>query len=156
MAKPIPELTPKQQARFWSRVDVRGPDDCWPWLRGGSKGYGQFGIASGAFYAHRIAMALYGRDPVELFACHTCDNRPCCNPAHLFAGNHADNMADMIAKSRQDAPQGETHGMAKLNDADIPAIRADPRTHRAIAADYGVSSVTVHHIKRRKTWRHVA
>lgn len=156
MTIPIPNMTPKQQARFWAKVDVRGPDDCWPWMRGGSKGYGQLGIDGGVFYAHRIAMALDDRDPCGLFACHACDNPACCNPSHLFAGTHADNMADMIAKSRQDAPRGEAHGSAKLTEPDIRAIRADPRPNRVIAADYGVSHVNVHYIKRRKIWDQVA
>ena len=42
---PIPTLTESDIARFWSKVDNRGPDDCWFWMAGcGDSGYGQFCI----------------------------------------------------------------------------------------------------------------
>ena len=156
MTRPIPELTDKQQARFWRNVDKRGPDDCWPWIGGlGSTGYGRFGIGNGVhFLSHRISMALDGRDPLELNACHHCDNRPCCNPAHLFAGTHLDNSVDKYAKGR--GVRGETQGLSKLTEDDVRAIRADPRKLVAIAADYGVSFSSISYIKLRKTWMHVA
>lgn len=52
--------------------------------------------------------------------------------------------------------RGEAHGRAKLTAADIPVIRADPREHRVIAADYGVAHSQIGRIKLRKTWKHVA
>ncbi len=41
-------------------------------------------------------------------ACHSCDNAACLEPAHLFVGTQADNVADMIAKGRES--RGERHG----------------------------------------------
>jgi hypothetical protein len=32
------------------------------------------------------------------FACHTCDNRCCINPDHLYEGTHMDNVRDMTAR----------------------------------------------------------
>lgn len=46
--------------------------------------------------------------PNGAFALHACDNKSCCNPAHLRWGSHADNMADKVARGRCAA--GETHG----------------------------------------------
>jgi len=84
--------------RFWCGVKRGEPDECWPWTRSLSpKGYGRVRGRN----AHRVAYELtYGPIPPGMFVCHTCDNPPCCNPAHLFLGTYLDNIADMVAKKR--------------------------------------------------------
>lgn len=94
--------------RFWAKVaKTDNAADCWPWLgtRHGKGGYGSVkrgpAIAGNAL-AHRIAYTLtHGSIPVGLHVLHRCDNRLCCNPAHLFVGTNADNMRDRDAKGRQ-------------------------------------------------------
>lgn len=55
--------------------------------------------------AHRVAWRnAYGSIPDGAFICHRCDVRLCVNPAHLFDGNHRDNMMDMRSKGRGRAP----------------------------------------------------
>jgi hypothetical protein len=52
--------------------------------------------------------------------------------------------------------RGERSGKsAKLNDEKVRAIRADTRTLKVIAAEYGVTYQAIHHIKSRKNWAHV-
>jgi hypothetical protein len=88
---------------FWSRVQRGGKDECWPWIGGctDKNGYGQMRFRGKNELTHRIAYILtHGSIPDGLFACHHCDNPPCCNPHHLFEGTALDNMRDAISKGR--------------------------------------------------------
>jgi hypothetical protein len=73
--------------RFWEKVEIRGEDECWPWLASVMQsGYGQFamGVGRGMKPAHKIAYALKkGRVPDAHDVHHTCEYKLCCNPAHL-------------------------------------------------------------------------
>jgi hypothetical protein len=105
------------EERFWSHVDKSaGPDACWPWKDAASfrRGYGMFRIgwkkpivqASRHSYeiTHGVTLAT------EQFVMHTCDNPPCCNPAHLQLGDAQANNADMWAKGR--GSRGPAHAKA--------------------------------------------
>lgn len=99
-----PHISPKIVCRFWTRVDRGTANACWEWCGGiKGRGYGSLWIpgARQNVFAHRIAYALLkGAPPDGALVLHTCDNKPCCNPKHLFLGTHEDNMADMRAKGR--------------------------------------------------------
>jgi hypothetical protein len=51
--------------------------------------------------------------------------------------------------------RGEKHHGAKLTEAQVRAIRADPRRHKFIAADYGLHRVHISRIRSRVIWKHV-
>lgn len=162
------------EERFWSHVDTRGPDECWPWMASrGGKGYGAFNTTGGnQVYAHRFAYELVkGPIPEGLGVCHSCDNRPRCNPAHLCPGTQLDNMHDAVSKGRtasgerngsrthpERQARGERHGSAKLTEANVREIRrlsAEGHTQTAIGGLMGVDHGTVWRIVRGETWRHV-
>jgi len=115
--------------RFWSRVDRRGPRDCWSWTAGCcTAGYGHFRLGSASTgdrrkeLSHRLAYELTkGPIPDGLKVLHECDNPPCCNPAHLFVGTHADNMRDMHAKGRQRKQESANHKLRRLRDEQLTA-----------------------------------
>jgi len=96
-----------------------------------------------------------GPIPDGMQVLHRCDNPPCCNPAHLFLGTQADNIADMIAKRRGGAVSGEAHYRAKLTADQVSAIRARyaaGETQVALAREFGVSQTNISRIVRGTTW----
>jgi hypothetical protein len=144
-----------REDRFWAKVATG--DGCWLWTGARDhKGYGV--LRRGRKYsharAHRVSYELHhGPIPDGLFVCHTCDNPPCVNPDHLFLGTNAENTADRHRKGRD--ARGTRNGLAKLTEAEVRAILADPRTQTAIARDYGVNPVTIHYIKVGRNWAHL-
>lgn len=87
--------------------------------------------------------------------CHRCDNRICVNPEHLFLATHTENMLDMRNKRRQ--AKNQRHGMAKLTDNQVRAIRKLLLTlsQHQIAKEYGVSQTAIRDISTGKRWRHL-
>jgi hypothetical protein len=156
LAQPI--RSPEE--RFWEKVDRKGPNECWLWTAGAlSAGYGSFHYNGTFIGAHRFAwIVTNGPIPEGLFVCHRCDNPPCVNPAHLFIGSAADNIGDKVKKGRQSHARvlGERHGMAKLTESDVRAIRvAQGLTQRQIAALYGVTHKVIGLVRNRLAWTHV-
>lgn len=151
---------------FWSYVDASGgPDACWEWKRSKHpQGYGQwrpYGVKTKLYRTHRMVWEFAnGPIPDGMHICHTCDNPPCCNPAHLFLGTAKDNMQDKAAKGR--APGRDMHGLnnprAKLTEKDVIAIReaaALGARHLDIANQYGVAKSHITGIVNRRHWSHV-
>jgi hypothetical protein len=91
--------------RFWSKVDTTGGIfACWPWIGNRTEaGYGQVVVEGLRVGAHRISLEMkLGRPLTDgEMACHTCDNPPCVNPEHLYAGNASTNGTDAWARIRR-------------------------------------------------------
>ena len=74
--------------RFWARVQIGAPDECWEWMGSHTTaGYGNLRVAPNKTdYAHRVSYRLtHGEIPNGLDIDHLCRNRTCVNPGHLEA-----------------------------------------------------------------------
>lgn len=148
--------------RFWRRVEVSGPDDCWNWKYSVvTNGYGNFKFGGKTRTSHRTAFELEnGQIPHGMMVCHKCDNRRCCNPKHLFLGTGLDNVRDCINKGRRRKQLfGEKHYSAKLTESQVITILSDYRDNKIkqceLAARYGVSKGAIGGIVRGLRWRHL-
>lgn len=109
--------------RFWSKVDIRGPEECWNWIPGKSSKYGQFWYQGKNYGAHVFSAILSGKFVDGKIICHSCDNPRCVNPAHLFSGTYSDNTQDMLVKKRFQNASGSKSHLSKLSDEQVSRIK---------------------------------
>lgn len=153
---------------LWSKVDKRGARECWPWKGTRTKfGYGRTQIGDVNYYAHRviyslayprsITWSLPRRGSMTGFLLHTCDNPACCNPAHLYVGTHADNMADKKARGRCPDFSGDKGPRCKLTmkqAREIRRLRKDKNiSARELAKRYAISLPSIKTILRGDSYR---
>ncbi len=149
-----PQFTPEHIERFWHNVDCSGgPDACWPWKLSTSHGYGQWGVwrdgKTRMWRTHRVAFYLTHGRWAKPCTMHTCDNRPCCNPAHLQEGTVRDNHMDALAKGRGHIPEalrGSASASAKLSAAEHRLLMGmrGAASAASVAKLFGVHCCTVY------------
>lgn len=91
------------EERFYSNISKEGnSNNCWIWIGLKNKaGYGRIRMEYSDKTAHRYSYELhYGKIPKGKIICHTCDNPPCVNPEHLYAGTYKDNAQDRESRNR--------------------------------------------------------
>lgn len=134
----------------WAKFVTPGaPDQCWEWQGWRSpQGYGRFCLNGHQIPASRAAAIRAGM-PVSdgLDVCHTCDNPPCVNPAHLYVGTRSQNIQDMADRGRHPKQGlGERDWCAKYTDAEVADWRlrhARGDSFKSIARHYGAHPTTI-------------
>lgn len=155
-------------SKFWSKVAKAGPLECWEWKAGISgTGYGAFWHAGKTLKAHRVALELSGAGNGNGLLCtHSCDNRKCCNPAHLKWGTSTDNVREMFQRNKEHVNANKNHMRAlglkskfinqKLKQSQVDYMRrllAAGYSQDLCAKWYGVCQMTVSKISRGVTYQ---
>lgn len=150
---------------FLQRVTPQN-NECWNWdgCTRGKTGYGCLKYNGKLVDAHRVSYLLFiGEIPRGLLVCHTCDNRLCVNPSHLFIGTYLDNYRDAVAKGRIDFTRRKNGGFkkghrpanSKLSMEQVIEIREliqQGVKMKAIAPIFNISYQTIRKINCKSTY----
>ena len=144
------------EEKLWDKVDRRGATDCWPSSHSPSSPRGVICIykdgKSTSVYPSRAAWIVTNGDPGNKLVLHHCDNPRCCNPSHMYLGTHEDNMRDMWERMPPQMHVGENHQNTGITISIARKIKADNRSQKEIAEEYGIHQGTVSVIKSGKHW----
>lgn len=140
--------------RFWSFVDIKGPDDCWLWRKQGSKLYGNFTIGKQSISAHKMSYLIHkGEYDPNLNICHSCDNTRCVNPKHLEAKTQLENRRDAAARGR--TAKGLDHGRSVLDHeqaSEVRRLRSLGWTYQQLADKFKCGTTTIGRILSYESW----
>ncbi|MGE3467511.1 MAG: helix-turn-helix domain-containing protein [Pyrinomonadaceae bacterium] len=144
---------------YWDGIQKgENPDDCWAWTGPSTgDGYGKFFLNGRYVRAHCYSFFLHNGFWAKGYVLHTCDNRSCCNPRHLYDGTYADNMRDKMVRERQ--TRGEMVHCSRLTESDVKAIKSmlsSNVSQAEIARLFGVDPSTISNISTGTTWKHIA
>lgn len=137
------------------KVD-KSSSECWLWKAHRlPTGYGQIRIGAVAKLAHRVSHELFiGPVPDGMDVCHRCDNPPCVNPSHLFAGTVSDNMRDGMSRMR--AIGRHDPRRAKLTEQAVSEMREAYRkggvTMKELGQKYGITAAHVCRVIHNQVW----
>jgi hypothetical protein len=154
------EFDEKLMKRIWSHIEKT--DTCWLGKYApNTKGYTNIGIGNMIYRFHRIMLFWSDQSQTAKFkdgenwqACHTCPNKHCVNPAHLYWGTPQDNSNDSIKFGTQIF--GERCPRAKLTEIQVKEIRAKYAngniTQRQLSIEYGVNPPAINNIINGRRW----
>lgn len=159
-ARPLFVRNQPTKDRLLSHRVVDPMSGCWLWTGATHKnGYGYLNVQTPSgqkkFLTHRLAASIWNHFPLQssLFICHSCDQRLCFNPEHLFTGTAQDNTQDAVRKGRH--AHGSRSGKAILNEEEVQIIRRDydcgvPKIE--LANRFGVTKRTIESVVWKEKW----
>ncbi len=147
---------------------------CWNWTASKTPGgYGQFWNGDRLMVAHHFLLSDSQKAQLVpgMKACHSCDNRACVNPNHIFIGTQKRNIQDCVEKGRlrplngclamlkvRRIHRGEDCHSSKLTKEQ--ALRAKNCSRErgagiALAREFGVHHSLIYSIRDGKNWKHL-
>ena len=130
---------------------------CIEWPVKMANGYGVVTKRPNKNLAHRLSLEIkLGRSLDNNFACHSCDNPGCCNPAHLFEGDHRINSKDMVSKRR--AAHSEKHSQVKYTEEQVKScisMRKNGHSFKEISNTHGISESYVRRLCNGNRWIYI-
>lgn len=148
--------------RFWSKVKIAGPDECWEWQGMLTKaGYGYINAGRSVTpLAHRHSYMLTHSTTLEpkQLVCHSCDNPKCVNPKHLWLGDDRANHEDCVAKGRHvlfPVKRGSDVNTSKLSENQAREVLNSTASGANLARKFGVSKTAIYKIRSGENWAHL-
>lgn len=141
--------------------NIKMANGCWEW-QGSlcSGGYGTLWYKEKTCGTHRVSYEIFkGIIENGQCVCHSCDNRKCINPDHLWLGTYKENIQDAVNKGRMEKGVEKSKKMyTKLNIDLVKTIKEmlnDGYKTFEISKILNLSYDIIYDIKREKTWKHV-
>ena len=136
---------------------VKTRDGCLEFTGSRTKeGYGRIKVKGRSILAHRMSWECrHGSVPEGRLILHKCDNPPCCNPNHLYLGEHQNNTDDRVKRGRSVNLKGSDHGLSHLHEFEVLDIcdRLDKGdTLQTISTYYKVSRSCIQNISKGRSW----
>lgn len=135
-------------------------NECWEWKgKISASGYGCLDYKGKSTSIHRVSYQYFkGIIPNKMNVCHSCDNKKCFNPLHLWLGTTKENIDDAYRKGLINTRKGSKNHHSKLKEYQILEIRVlinAGMKNIEIAEKYDVGHGTISLIRLNQTWKHV-
>jgi len=155
-------LTMDDKKYIQERIEIDEETGCWNWkMSTASHGYGNTKyVGTTLCCAHRLSYHVYKGEIGTYHVLHTCDNRKCCNPEHLYLGTDKENTRDRVLRGRirNGGNKGEEIGTSKVTEQQVREIKIrlkNGETPYQIAKNYPIGKDAIYHIKWGRRWKHV-